>query len=217
MGSELGQWDQVAGLGWFGYLGFDGQHLEKHVTGSFQYLLFWPDPGPMWKLIDFDFDRDSRRMGTMQAIYDASNPDLRAFKAKGGKLLVFHGLNDAMVVPRQTIDYYETVEHTMGGRTATQSFFRLFLLSGAGHVPGGEGADTVDYLSALEAWVEENQAPDRLIAAHLKESARMQPLSFPLDPAAIQFTRPVYPYPIRAQYKGRGDSNDAANFGPAGH
>jgi hypothetical protein len=41
------------------------------------------------------------------------------------------------------------------------------------------------------------------------------PSAFPLDPAMpVQFTRPIYPYPLYAKYKGKGSPNDAANFGP---
>jgi hypothetical protein len=218
VGSELGQWDRDPRCGWgYSYLGFGDKYsgYKSLATDGFRYLFFWPDPGPMWKLSNFDFDRDSHRMATMQALYDSSNPDLRRFKAAGGKLLVFQGLNDNSVLPRKTIDYYETVERTMGGQKATESFFRLFVLPGVGHGGGGPGADTVDYLSALEVWVEEDRAPDRLIAAHLKDIDLAHPPFFPLDPARVQFTRPVYPFPVRAKYSGRGNPDDAANFGPA--
>src|SRR5262249_12486634 len=115
------------------------------------------------------------------------------------------------------IDYYETVERTMGGAAATRSFARLFLLPGVGHGgSGGVGAGTLDYLSALEAWVEDGKTPDRLVAAHLKEPQSWTlDHPFPLDPDEVQFTRPVYPYPLRAKYKGSGDPNDAANFVPS--
>jgi len=214
VGSELGQWDRNPGLGWFSYLGFDDNKFEKLVTDGLRFMFFWPDPGPTWKLSDFDFDRDSRRLGIMQALYASSNPDLRPFKAAGGKLLVFHPLNDPFL-PRKIIDYYETVEHTMGGREETQSFFRLFVVPGVGHGLGGEGADTIDYLSAIVGWVEDERAPDRVVAARLKVYDDAHSIWDPLDPAQVQFTRPLYPYPLKAKYLGRGDSNDAANFGPA--
>ena len=101
----------------------------------------------------------------------------------------------------------------MGGREATQSFLRLFALPGVGHCNGGAGADTIDYLSYLEAWVEKNQPPERLLAAHMKEPHPPgSVVPFPLDPNAVAFTRPVYPYPLRATYKGHGDPNDAESF-----
>jgi feruloyl esterase len=219
IGSEIGQWDKDPRVGWgFSYLGLgvDGVvgSYESLATDGFRYLFFWPDPGPTWKPSDFDFDRDSQRMGMMQALYDSGNPDLRKFKGAGGKLLIVQGLSDNSVLPRATIDYYETVERTMGGQKETQDFCRLFLLPGVGHGSGGVGADTIDYLSALEAWVENGRAPDRLIAAHLKNEKLIEKPQFPLEQSQIQFTRPVYPYPTRAKYQGYGDSNDAASFGP---
>lgn len=203
-GSELGEWDHSPSSGWgISYLGVGGDFsYEGLMLEGLRYLFFWPQAGPGWKLADLDFDRESRRMGLMQTLYDAGNPDLRCFKSTGGRLLIFQGLNDNAVSPRRTIDYYETMERTLGGRAATQSFARLFVLPGVAHGAGGPGADTVDYLSAIEAWVEKGQAPDRLLAAHLKGSD------------GVAFTRPVYPYPIRATYRGSGDPNNAANFAP---
>ena len=86
------------------------------------------------------------------------------------------------------------------------------------HCTGGDGAFAIDYLSYLEAWVERGQAPDVMLGAHVKGTDWMQSfmLSFPLDPATpISFTRPAYPYPLHAKYKGAGDPNDAGNFEPA--
>lgn len=209
VGSESG--------GWLGsYVGQDGQPAgyTRFAIDVFRYLLFSPDPGPTWTLRDLDFDRDPKRLSTMQALYDATNPDLRKFKAAGGKLLIFVGLNDEAVLPRNTIDYYETLERTMGGRAATQSFTRLFLLPGISHGGDGDpGAGTFDYLTALEAWVEDGKAPDRLVAAHLKKPQSWTlEFPFPLEADKVRFTRPVYPYPLRAIYKGSGDPNDAASF-----
>jgi feruloyl esterase len=162
------------------------------------------------------FDHDYRRLGVMQALYESGNPDLRKFKAAGGKLIAFQGLNDS-VIPRAIVDYYRTVERTMGSRESTQDFFRLFLDPGVNHCSGGSGADAVDLLGHLEAWVEHGQAPDRLLSGHLKDPtpATVTPYRpFPSDPDRLSFTRPIYPYPVRAKYQGRGNPNDAANFTP---
>lgn len=219
-GSEYGHWTDERGAGgpWIqAYVGDDNQRsgYEPLVINGFQYLFFSPEAGPSWKLQDFDFDRDYKRLGTMEALYDSSNPDLRQFKQAGGKLLVYQGTNDNSVLPRSTIDYYETVERTMGGKAATQDFFRLFVLPGVEHCAGGPGADTVNYLSYLEAWVERGEAPSQLLAAHLhSRDPLVHPPQFPLDPKLVEFTRPVYPYPTRVKYKGRGDPKDATHFAP---
>jgi len=98
---------------------------------------------------------------------------------------------------------------------------------------GGDGAFAVDYLSYLESWVERSQAPNEMIGAHvdtkyLEEHSEVEGartgawmgafmLEFPLDPdVPVNFTRPLYPYPLRAKYKGSGDPNKAENFEPVG-
>ena len=81
------------------------------------------------------------------ALYDATSYDLRAFKARGGKMLMWHGLSDAAIIATSSIGYYEGVETFMGGRAQTQDFFRLFLIP------------------LLENWVEKGQPPDVLIAS----------------------------------------------------
>jgi len=160
----------------------------------------------------------------MQSLYDASNPDLNRFKAAGGKMMLYQGLNDVVVLPQWIIKYYENVEKVMGGPEQTRSFVRLFPLPGVEHCAGGPGADTIDYLSYLEDWVERGHAPDRVIAAHLDVEQFMktrdlksrdvmtQLEKFKADPKNFQFTRPVYPYPLHAKYKGRGNPDDEANF-----
>jgi feruloyl esterase len=150
--------------------------------------------------------------------HDATNPDLRAFKARGGKLILYQGWADEATYPGNPAIYYDTVERLMGGRAATQDFFRLFMIPGQSHIPQvGGGAETVDYLSYLEAWVERGQAPDVLRAEKLKTLARFAgPVTYAayLTPDNVAFSRPVYPYPVRARYLGRGDVKDAANWRP---
>lgn len=187
----------------------------NYATDWFRYAISQPSPRPTWNPGEFDFDRDYQRLG-MAEITAPINPDLRRFKARGGKLLSYTGWNDAIEGVRGTVDYYETAERTMGGRAATQDFFRLFVIPGMNHCSGGDGAYAVDYLSYIEAWVEKGQAPEKLVGSHIRldNSAGAGRLRFPLDLAKIEFSRPVYPYPVRAKYLGHGDPNDAANFGP---
>jgi hypothetical protein len=208
------------------------QDSAAEVSEFFRYLLFRPAPGSSWKISDFDFDHDYQRLG-LGAMYTDNNPDLRRFKAAGGKLLVAQGGNDALEIPGAIFDYYEIVERTMGGRAATTDFFRLFLVPGMKHCSAGDGAFAVDYLTYLEAWVEHNQAPEVMIGAHVDTDYLLKhsqdtgasdgeriwwaafKLMYPLDPEIpVTFTRALYPYPAIARYKGAGDPNDARNFGP---
>lgn len=190
--------------------------IDKSPEVDFvRYMTFVPDPGPSWEPSEYDIDRDHKRAAMMEALLFASNPDLRRFKALGGKLIVYVGWNDQGPTPASIIDYYETVERTMGGRAATQEFFRLFMLPGVNHCYGGIGADAVDFLSYLEDWVERARAPDKILSARMKqpEPGFIYPYrEFPSDSTGVEFTRPVYPYPQRAVYKGSGDPDDAENF-----
>jgi feruloyl esterase len=215
---------------------FPGSELDwqasdgGEVAEFFKYMLPGGAAGAGWKLRDFDFDRDYRRLG-LGALYTDNNPDLRQFKAAGGKLLVAQGGNDAVEIPGAVIDYYETVTRTMGGPAATQEFFRLFVVPGMKHCSGGSGAFAVDYLGALEGWVEQGSPPDRMIGAHVDSRYLLQvnndptmsetdriwwaalKLPLPLQPQVpVDFRRPLYPYPGVAVYKGSGDPNDAENY-----
>lgn len=186
---------------------------RSYAQDLFRYQVFWPAAGPDWKWTDLDFERDSRRIGMHAALSSAADPDLRKYAALGGKLIVYWGLRDHL--PEEITDYYETVERVMGGRAATQDFFRLFMVPGMDHCSGGSGAFAIDYLEYLEAWVEKGQAPDRMVGAHVPGLSWRDAfyLEFPLRQGTpVQFTRPVFPYPLRAKYKGTGDPNEAASF-----
>jgi len=196
-----------------------GDRVAPWSTEYFRYVGFMPAPGPSWKASDFDFDRDYKRLRTMESVFGAAdNPDLRKFRDAGGKLIIYQGGQDQSDIPPDAIDYYETVERTMGGRAVTQNFFRLYVVPGMNHCTGGEGAFAIDYLSYIEAWVERGEVPDKMIGAHVDESYFVEHgspgrLKFPLDTSVpVTFTRPIYPFPWRAKYKGKGNPNLADNF-----
>jgi feruloyl esterase len=186
IGSELG-W----GFAW----------PTQSIEDFFRYGLPGFSVGPDWKYTDFDLDRDYRRFG-LAPHFDNGNPDLRSLKAAGGKLIVYHGTTDTIDPPAPVIDYYETVERTMGGRKSTQEFFRLFLIPGMNHCLGGPGALEVDWIHILEDWVERGKSPDVIVGTH------------PSRPNEPGFTRPLFPYPAFAKYEGRGGANLAGNFVP---
>lgn len=192
-----------------------------------RYMAFIPDPGPSWQPTDLNFDRDYKRFGMMESLYAGNNPDLRKFKSAGGKLILYHGWSDAGaggIPPLKSVDYYETSEKTMGGREATQDFFRLFMIPGMGHCGGGDGALEIDYLSYLENWIEHGKAPDKMVGEHLDWDRFLKSHDinspgfsaewekFRSDPRNVRFTRPVFPFPLRAEYTGHGDPNNASNF-----
>jgi hypothetical protein len=94
-------------------------------------------------------------------IMDATDPDLSAFKARGGKLIQFHGWNDPGIAPGYSLDYYARVQATMG---PVDDFYRLYMVPGMLHCAGGDAPTTVDWQAAIEAWVEHDKPPGVLTA-----------------------------------------------------
>ena len=158
---------------------------------------------------------------TWQEALDANNPDLGAFKRHGGKLLMYHGYADPFVTPLGSLDYYTAMVgangHGLEAVKQTQSFARLFMAPGVTHCGGGPGANVFngpdnlggpedsdhDVFLALRQWVEEGTAPKRIIGTKYVGDTPAN---------GVAFTRPMCPYPQRAQYRGSGATTDAANF-----
>ncbi|MDA5194448.1 tannase/feruloyl esterase family alpha/beta hydrolase [Govanella unica] len=197
-----GGWAPGTELFWRKVYRPDGTGLAALAKNYFRYMGRTPELGAGWTPEDYDFDMDYKRNDVMEALYAADNPDMRRFKAAGGKFINYVGWHDMGTVPGVAIDYYETVEKTMGGREATQDFFRMFMIPGSLHCRNGEGAEDIDFLTYIEEWVEKGKAPDVMIGARRDESGK------------VLFTRPTYPYPLMLKYKGAGDPNDAGNFEP---
>jgi feruloyl esterase len=163
------------------------------ALGSFQ--LAYNDANWDWRT--FDLDRDVKVVDDRTGFVNAIDPDLRAFKARGGKLLMYHGWNDVAIAPENSINYYSSVLEKMGG--SQSDWFRLFMAPGMGHCGGGVGPSQVNYMAALERWREKGVAPDHLTA-------------FRVNNNRVDMTRPLCPYPQVARYTGAGSSNDASNF-----
>jgi feruloyl esterase len=175
-----------------------------------------------------EFTESGFRLGsTLSPLYDGLNTDLKPFAARGGRLILWHGLTDFLIPPRVSLAYYQGVQKFMGEKV-TDQFMRLFLLPGVGHCGGGDGYDQLDTLSALMAWTEMKQPPTSVMTGKRADRPRgpnpavnpnegtprpSAPYATPM-PALIA-TRPVYPYPNIAHYTGAGDSKDGANYEPA--
>jgi tannase/feruloyl esterase len=173
--------------------------------------MFKKNPPLDWTFYDFDFDKDANwgNLGYGFDLYDPFDPDLTAFHAHGGKLLLYHGLSDLSVSPEVSIDYYTEVANRMGGPEALHDWFRLFLVPGMFHCGGGVAPVRIDPtgsfvtgpgpLLQLVEWVENGDAPNSLVASYLRDGKVFR-------------TRPVFPYPQVARYTGTGSIDDAANF-----
>lgn len=183
-GSELG-WPALA-----------GSAPGRLPTEFFKHFVF---NDPDWDWRTFDFDKDvARTDAKLGAILDGAGSDLRAFRARGGKIIAYHGWNDQLVAAESSIDYYDQAARTAGGKPP-DDFYRLFMAPGVNHCRGGSGPDTFDAVAAIEGWVERGVAPDRIVASHLTNGI-------------VDRTRPLCPYPQVAKYTGSGSSDDAANF-----
>lgn len=149
-----------------------------------------------------------------QPIIASINPDLRSFRARGGKMIQYAGWADAAVPPENGLNYYREVTHTIGNPS---DFYRVFMVPGMAHCSGGAGPNAFgngtvngpvidadhDLVKALERWVEQGIAPQRIIATHYVNNTAAQ---------GVAFQRPLCPYPERGEYAGSGDPNDASNF-----
>lgn len=145
----------------------------------------------------FDIDSAPSKVEELRQIIDANEPDLTAFRKRGGKLIMYFGWADPQLNPRMGVEYYERVLSTMGD--STTDFFRLFMVPGMFHCGGGVGTSQFDVTTPLLNWVEESKAPTRIEAARVVQGNVIR-------------TRPVCVYPEVARYKGNGSIDDAVNF-----
>jgi feruloyl esterase len=170
----------------------------------FRFVVF---DNPDWDPWTFDVARDVARAEDIDAKggqLNASDPNLDAFRKRGGKLLMYHGWGDGAIPAQNSIDYFEAVlardrsAAREAGLTKLQQDVRLFMVPGLGHCMGGTGATQFDPLTALERWVEQGLAPESIEA---RGTSRDTALS-----------RKLCPYPLVAQYDGRGDPNQSESF-----
>ncbi|UVO52478.1 tannase/feruloyl esterase family alpha/beta hydrolase [Sphingomonas sp. SUN019] len=177
--------------------GWRGAMKGSELNWIGNYIRSAPLPGETRKPL-FDLGEGRGDPATIESMINPNNPDLRPFKANGGKLIVVHGWSDHSVLPPPTIDYYETMTKTMDGPAATRSFARLFMVPGMDHCAGGEGASAINYMAAITAWVEKGAAPDKLRGVHTTPGAPLDYFGIDLpnlDRQYYAFERDHYAYP----------------------
>jgi hypothetical protein len=153
---------------------------------TFNALSFDPQQRSEWSL----------RWRELSRMIDQS-PDISEFVARGGKLLLAHGLQDVLVSTRATEEYYERLVQ-MFGKDAVDSFARFYEVPGFGHAVSSQFNATWDSLTALEQWAQAGVAPAHQVTT---------------DTVGVPGrTRPLCDYPKWARYSGAGDINAAASF-----
>jgi feruloyl esterase len=163
---------------------------------------------PNFDFATFDPLRDTprARSGAFAKAFEAVNADLHPFLDKGGKLILWHGLDDQLPSPWGTLAYYQQVESTTGPPEVHKDV-RLFLAPGVMHCGGGPGAGSFDMVAALDTWVEHDKAPERIIAVRTRP-----PFGPPDEKPITPMSRPICAYPALPRYVGTSDPNDAQSF-----
>jgi poly(3-hydroxybutyrate) depolymerase len=203
----------IAGLPIIGALG----------AGSVAYIFSTPPkpvagnpPALIKSMLDYSFDIDAPKIFATDAAFTESSmafmtppraSELHAFKARGAKLIVYHGNSDPVFSVNDTIDWYRTLDRNHGGRA--DAFARLFTVPGMNHCQGGPATEQFDMLSAIVEWVEQGKAPQAVLASARPGVNPDVPVSW--QSAGKPRTRPLCAYPRQARYQG-GDVNDAASF-----
>jgi hypothetical protein len=145
---------------------------------------------------------------------NTDDPDLRRFRAAGGKMLMYHGLADVLIMPQGSVHYFDRVVREMGSLIAVQHFYRFFLIPGMSHglsngstnpnanppLPRNAASGTTQLYDALTRWVEHGDAPTRIDIESPVSAA------FP-----VTKSRPICLYPMKARYIG-GDIHVASSY-----
>ena len=168
-----------------------------YASGTIQYFIA---RDPNFDLSRYDPNAFAARVRQVSDLMDSTNPDLSAFAARGGKLIVMENLADYAQSPHAGIEYFRSVVARMGA-TAVDAFARLYTVPGADHIAEGAPAN-VDMLETLSAWVERGQAPGPLQVVMQERT----------PPFAVTRSLPLCRWPAYPHYRGSGDQMQAQSF-----
>ncbi len=205
------------GGGWVGWITGAAPEKSQGYGFSTQFFSQMVYENAAWDYRSFDPDRDMKAADAkLASVLNSTDPDLKKFKDRGGKLILYHGWSDAAIPPVNAINYYDSVLSKMGHAQAG-SFVRLYMVPGMQHCGGGPGPNFFwstdlaargdsqhDMEAALENWVESGSAPGPIVATHFKSGT---------NPASgVERTRPLCPFPQVARWNGTGSIDSAASF-----
>lgn len=167
------------------------------AADTMRYVVF---NNPSWDIKGFNpaRDYDLAMLADSDKVLSLTDPNLKPFFDRGGKLIVYHGWADPQVPAQGSVKYFGDVLKTVGRNVAGNSM-QLYMMPGMGHCRGGAGPDTFDKMAAIESFVATGKAPAQIVASHLTAGK-------------IDRTRPLCPFGQVAKWKGTGSTDDAANF-----
>jgi len=171
--------------------------------------------GAAFNALKFDFDKDFDRFNAILApLFNATNPDLSPFKAKGGKMIMYAGASDPLTPFQDAVLYYDRVIDHFGSVEKVHDFFRFFLVPGLNHNNGGRGpcnigqrisdpsqpAESNVFISLIR-WVEEGIAPEKIIGSKWE----------------TPYSMPIYPYPTFSHLLPGREPGIVTNYQPVVH
>jgi len=202
--------------GWGRYITGSGPGKSFAFQMGLGYMRDFVYGDPKWDFHSFNPERDAQiAHQKLAAISLPSDPDLSRFVARGGKLILYHGWNDAAIPALATVDYYQRVIDTIGEEKANKGV-RLFMAPGMLHCDSGPGPNSFGQWAAgagdpstkigaaLQRWAEEGIAPERIIASKRKNDDD--------DASEVIRRRPLCAYPNVTHFRGQGSTDSAASF-----
>ncbi|KAF9879132.1 tannase and feruloyl esterase [Colletotrichum karsti] len=141
--------------------------------------------------------------------------NLSAFRARGGKVLAYHGRADQTVTSALSSEFFGKVQTTSNlTLDEMDEFYRLFFIPGMRHCSGGRGAWSIgqtwpldgerldgrgNALMALVAWVENGTRVDEIVGAGYEGGD--------VGGGEVVAERKYCPYPLESRWDGLTNSN----------
>ncbi|KAB7897848.1 tannase/feruloyl esterase family alpha/beta hydrolase [Rouxiella sp. S1S-2] len=197
----------------------DLNYSQAVALSTLKYLNFEKNPPASYTLKDLKFNKQTLAdLTRLHPLYDATNSNLQPFYAAGGKLILWHGWADPSISPLNSLAYHQALAQTMGAVTR-EKFERLYMLPGVYHCSTGEGPSQIDFLSPMLDWVELGKAPDSVVSYQVEPGQKSKLVTKALQGdmkleyiADGAVSRPVFPYPDYAVYRGKSDVRKAENY-----